>query len=98
MTGGGSKTFTSIRAASLRASGLAALKKASQESQSPSCLKLSSEPDIEHQRILLEKHDKLIDRPGNGSKFGFGRSTARKLFSDDSFDNTNDDIALGGLS
>ena len=98
MTGGGLKTFTSIRAASLRASGLAALKKASQESQSPSCLKLSSEPDIEHQRILLEKHDKLIDRPGNGSKSGFGRSTARKLFSDDSLDNTNDDIALGGLS
>ncbi|GKC51961.1 hypothetical protein Tco_1074706, partial [Tanacetum coccineum] len=97
-SGGGSKTFTSIRAASLRASGLAALKKASQESQSPSSLKLSSEPDIEHQRAPFEKHDNLIDQPGNGSKSGFGRSTARKLFSDDALDNLNNDIALGGLS
>nr|GEY14141.1 reverse transcriptase domain-containing protein [Tanacetum cinerariifolium] len=27
----------------------------------------TSEPDIEHQRVLFEKHDELIDPPGNGS-------------------------------
>nr|GEU63668.1 cyclin-dependent kinase C-2-like [Tanacetum cinerariifolium] len=42
-------------------------KKASQESQNPSRLKLSLKPDIEHQRVPFEKHDKLIDPPRNAN-------------------------------
>ncbi|XP_024995752.1 uncharacterized protein LOC112528935 isoform X2 [Cynara cardunculus var. scolymus] len=89
-SGVGFKTFTSIRAASMRASGLAALNKASQRSKSPSCSTLCSEPDIEHRRKLLGRspsHDlenhKLFDGPETGNRCRFGRATARKLFAED---------------
>ncbi|KAJ9537353.1 hypothetical protein OSB04_030086 [Centaurea solstitialis] len=82
-SGVGFKSFTSIRAASMRAAGLAALKKAT-----PSCSTLSSEPDIELRRKLLgrspshdlEKHKEV---PETGSRCRFGRATARKLFAED---------------
>ncbi|KAD6453826.1 hypothetical protein E3N88_08532 [Mikania micrantha] len=78
----GHKTFTTIRAACIRAAGLRAL------SKSPSCPALNSEPDIEHKRVLFQK-DQSYDLEGvkrltndqeSGNKCGFGRSTARKLF------------------
>lgn len=96
-SGVGFKTFTSIRAASMRASGLAALNKASQRSKSPLCSTLSSEPDIEHRNKLLgrspshdlEKHN-LIDGPETGNRCRFGRATARKLFAEDAHAETNE--------
>ncbi|KAK9065584.1 hypothetical protein SSX86_014985 [Deinandra increscens subsp. villosa] len=102
------KTFTSIRAASMRAAGLAALNKASKRSKSP-CPTSNSEPDIEHRRILFEKgqsHDvekanQLTDGQESGNRCGFGRSIARKLFDEDTpVDTTeaNDKFDLGGAA
>ncbi|XP_076891731.1 uncharacterized protein LOC143543250 [Bidens hawaiensis] len=87
-SGVGFKKFTSIRAASMRAAGLAALNKASKLSKSPSRPSLNSGPDTEHRRILLgkcnsvdlEEVNKSTDGQKTGSKF---RKTARKLFAED---------------
>nr|XP_043630744.1 uncharacterized protein LOC122602079 isoform X2 [Erigeron canadensis] len=92
-SGVGFKTFTSIRTASMRAFGLAALSKASRRSKSPAC-PLTSEPDIEHTRILSAKSQSQTpenqDKPVDGLELGnicrFGRSTARKLFAEDAID------------
>ncbi|CAH1423881.1 unnamed protein product [Lactuca virosa] len=73
-SGGNFRNFTSIRAASMRASGLAARNKASQR-------------------------NKLNDQPETGSRCGFGRSTARKLFAEETLPETkegNDNIDLCG--
>ncbi|KAL4564852.1 hypothetical protein LXL04_028925 [Taraxacum kok-saghyz] len=70
--GTGLKMFTSVRAASLRASGLAARNKASQIN------KLTSQPEA------------------GSSRSGFGRSTARKLFAEETPPEGNDNIDLCG--
>ncbi|KAI3828492.1 hypothetical protein L1987_02593 [Smallanthus sonchifolius] len=106
-SGIGFKTFTSIRAASMRAAGLTALNKASKRSKSPSCPTSNSEPEIEHRRILfrtsqshdLEKVNQLPDGQESGNRCGFGRSTARKLFDEDTLAETkeqNDKSDLDG--
>ncbi|KAL8264120.1 hypothetical protein R6Q59_022250 [Mikania micrantha] len=104
------KKFTSIRVASMRASGLAALNKASKLSKkSPSCPSLSSEHDIEHGRILfgkshshdLEKVNESTDSLETRSKCRFGRSIARKLFSEDPLTevkDASDNVDLGGAA
>ncbi|KAI3756090.1 hypothetical protein L1987_55903 [Smallanthus sonchifolius] len=112
ISGDGFKKFTSIRAASMRAAGLAALNKASKLSKSPSCPGLNSEPDTEHRRILFgkshsrdlekpEKVNKLTDSLETGNKRRLGRSTARKLFSEDPLVETKDangSLDLGGAA
>lgn len=68
-SGVGFRNFTSIRAAAMRASGLAARNKASQR-------------------------NKLIDQEpekSTVSRFGFGRSTARKLFAEETFSEKGND-------
>ncbi|XP_076910674.1 uncharacterized protein LOC143568386 [Bidens hawaiensis] len=96
-SGAGFRTFTSIRAASMRAAGLTALNKAPKTSMNT----------IEHGRIQLEnsqphgteKVNQLIDHQETGNTFGFGRSIARKLFDVDTVSETkdeNDKIDLGG--
>ncbi|XP_071730422.1 uncharacterized protein [Rutidosis leptorrhynchoides] len=98
-SGIGFKTFTSIRAASIRASGIAARNKTSQRNKSPQRLTVRSEPDIEHTVILSEKdqlqeqdiHDKQIDKSETGNRCRFGRSIARKLFTEDVLDETQEE-------
>ncbi|KAI7746348.1 hypothetical protein M8C21_030599 [Ambrosia artemisiifolia] len=106
-SGIGFRKFTSLRAASIRAAGLAALNKVSKSSKSPSCL--TSEPDTEHRRIISRKsqsHDmgkvnKSNDCLETRSKRGFGRSAARKLFDESPPAETkdaNDNYDLGGAN
>ncbi|KAJ0802179.1 putative BRCT domain-containing protein [Helianthus annuus] len=107
-SGVGFKKFTSFRAASMRAAGLAALNNVSKHSKSLSCPSLNSGPDTQHRRILsgkshphdLEKINKSNDCLEDRSKRGFGRSTARKLFDEGPTEtkDANDNYDLGGLS
>ncbi|KAF5774139.1 putative BRCT domain-containing protein [Helianthus annuus] len=99
----GFKSFTSIRAASMRAAGLAALNKASKRSNTPSHPTLNSEPDIEHRRVLSGESQSHDLEKVNQNRCEFGRSTARKLFDEDTLAETgtkevNDKIDLGGAA
>ncbi|XP_076930013.1 uncharacterized protein LOC143594635 [Bidens hawaiensis] len=88
-SGTGFRTFTSIRAASMRAAGLTALNKAPK----------TSKDAMEHRRIQFEKsqpHDveklnQLTVGQEAGNTCGFGRPIARKLFDEDTVSETKDE-------